>query len=325
MTWFAPGVGRARMQSPQFSRRVSREAAHPGDLCSMDIGSEAHKELFVRAFLDAHHRYQPKDLPWPDLGAEELALLRGLPFWTHALEFESAAGPMIRSVAEGVEDKRIREALELQAYEESRHADLVGFMLELYDLPYEERPLEFVANPLKEFIHFGFEECLDSFGAFGLFALARESELLPDPIFEIFENVMREEANHIVFFINWFAHHQAQKGAGLGWLRHPRALWHYGYAVTQLAGLVRDDDSEEGADFIATGAQAFVDDLTPRLVIETCLRENERRLAHFDRRLLVPRFVPSMARVALTGLRLWSRGRGAAVASGAGTSPTSAA
>ena len=65
----------------------------------MDIGSEAHKELFVQAFLDAHHRYAVKDLPWPDLDGEELALLRGLPFWTHALEFESAAGPMIQSVA----------------------------------------------------------------------------------------------------------------------------------------------------------------------------------------------------------------------------------
>jgi len=289
----------------------------------MDIGSEAHKELFVQAFFDAHHRYAVKDLPWPDLDGEELALLRGLPFWTHALEFESAAGPMIQSVAEGIPDKRIREALELQAFEESRHAELVEFMIHRYELPYEEPRPEVVQNPLREFIHFGFEECLDSFGGFGLFALARESKLLPDPVFEIFDNVMREEANHIVFFINWFAHHQAQQGAGLGWLRHPRGLWHYGYAVTQLSGLVSGDDSEEGADFLATGAQAFVDDLNPRVVIEACLRENERRLAHFDRRLLVPRFVPALAGVALSALRLWPGWRGAAVPSGVGTPPTS--
>lgn len=289
----------------------------------MDIGSEAHKELFVQAFLDAHHRYAVEDLPWPDLDGEELALLRGLPFWTHALEFESAAGPMIQSVAERISDKRIREALELQAFEESRHAELVEFMIRRYDLPYEEPVPEVVENPLREFIHFGFEECLDSFGGFGLFALARESRLLPDPVFEIFDNVMREEANHIVFFINWFAHHQAQQGAGLGWLRHPRGLWHYGYAVTQLAGLVSGDDSEEGADFIATGAQAFVDDLNPRMVVEACLRENERRLAHFDRRLLVPRFVPALAGAVLVGLRLWPGWRGAAAPSGVGIPPTS--
>lgn len=288
----------------------------------MAIGSEAHKDLFVQTFLRAHHRYEVKDLPWPDLGVEELELLRGLPFWTHALEFESSAGPMILSLAERIDDKPIREALELQAYEESRHANLVEFMIDLYDLPHEKRPVEAVRDPLKEFIHFGFEECLDSFGAFGLFALARDSKLLPDPVFEIFDNVMREEANHIVFFINWFSHHQARKGRGLGWLRFPRALWHYGYAVTELADLIGDDKSEEGADFIATGAEAFVDDLTPRLVIETCLRENQRRLADFDRRLLLPRFVPSLAWLARTGLRLLPGGRRAAAASGAETRPT---
>lgn len=288
----------------------------------MRIGSEAHKELFVKEFFDGHRRYEPKELPWPELGADELALLRGLPFWTHALEFESSAGPMIRSVAEQEEDKVIREALQLQAFEEERHAEIVGCMLERYDLPYEERPLEHVANPLKEFIHFGFEECLDSFGAFGLFKLARESDLLPDPIFDIFENVMREESQHIVFFINWFAHHQARQGAGLSWLRFPRALWHYGYAVGQLASLVGDDDGDEGADFIATGAQAFVDDLSPGLVIEACLSENERRLAHFDRRLLVPRFVPTLAKLGAQGLRLVPRRRRAATASDEEAPPT---
>jgi len=291
----------------------------------MQIGSEAHRDLFVQTFFDGHRRYEPRDLDWPELGAEELALLRGLPFWTHALEFESSAGPMIRCVAECVEDKVIREALELQAAEETRHADLVAFMIDLYDLPYEERPEEVVRNPLKEFIHFGFEECLDSFGAFGLFKLARDSKLLPEPIFDIFENVMREESEHIVFFINWFAHHQAQQGRGLGWLRHPRALWHYGYAVTQLASLMGDDDGDEGADFIATGAQAFVDDLSPGLVIEACLSENERRLSHFDRRLLVPRFVPALASIAGAALRLVPRRRKAAVSPGQGAPPISSA
>jgi hypothetical protein len=276
----------------------------------MQIGSEAHKELFIRTFREGHRRYEPKDLDWPELASDELALLRGLPFWTHALEFESAAGPMIRSLAATIDDREIREALELQAYEESRHADLVAFMLARYDLPFEEKPLEAVENPLGAFIHFGFEECLDSFGGFGLFKLARDSELLPEGIFAIFENVMREEAQHIVFFVNWFAHHQAQKG--LPWLRGPRGLWHYALAVAQLGDLVRGgEDEEEGADFIATGAKAFVDDLSVGLVLEACVSENERRLAGFDRRLLVPRFVPSLAGAALAVLDRLPRRRAA--------------
>ena len=91
----------------------------------MRIGSEEHKELFCRTFFEGHEKYEPEELPWPELKEEELALLRGLPFWTHALQFESEAGPMIRSVAALENDPMIREALELQAYEEERHARLV--------------------------------------------------------------------------------------------------------------------------------------------------------------------------------------------------------
>ena len=134
---------------------------------------------------------------------------------------------------------------------------------------------------------------------------------MPDPLFEVFDNVMREEANHIVFFINWYAHHQAKLGTSGRLLRIPLSLWHYAKALGAIADLVRGDDGDDGADFIVTGAKAFVDELTPSLVIEACLAENERRLAHFDRRLLVPRLIPSLARAALAGLKLIpSRGSG---------------
>ena len=270
----------------------------------MQIGSNAHRDLFVDSFFDGHRRYEPEEMNWPELSPDHLELLRGLPFWTHAREFESAAGPMITAAATELTDKRIREGFELQAFEESRHARLVNHMIGLYDLPADPYTEVLPSNPLAEFVHFGFEECLDSFGAFGLFALARDSEILPDPIFEIFDNVMREESQHIVFFINWYAHYQANQGSVQRWLRLPKSLWHYGRAVLQIADLVRDDDADEGADFIVTGAQAFVDDLTPRLVIETCLAENERRLAGFDRRLLVPRFIPALARTGGSVLKL---------------------
>jgi hypothetical protein len=270
----------------------------------MQIGSQAHKELFCRTFFEGHRRYEPPELPWPELDDEQLALLRSLPFWTHALQFESDAGPMIQSVAAREGDALIREALELQAYEETRHAALVRHGIGLYQLPHQEAKIEPVLDPVAEFIDFGFEECLDSFGAFGLFKLARDAEIVPDPLFEVFDNVMREEAHHIVFFINWYAHREASRGGAARWLRGPRALWHYGKALGQIAELVRGDGVEEGADFIVKGAEAFVEDLTPRLVVRTCLEENERRLAGFDRRLIVPRLIPRLARLANAALRL---------------------
>jgi hypothetical protein len=268
----------------------------------MKIGSEAHKELFCRTFLEGHRRYEPPELPWPALDGEPLALLRSLPFWTFALQAEEDAGPMITACATFERDPLVREALELQAAEETRHARIIHHLIGLYGLHADEVRVEVPADAVEAFIDFGFEECFDSFGAFGLFQLAREHALVPDALFDIFDRVMEEEARHIVFFINWFAHRQASRGPVASALRHPKALWHYAKALRKLVDLVRDDDTPEGEDFLITGARAFVDDLTPTLVLSRCLAENERRLAGFDRRLIVPRLGPALARIALSVL-----------------------
>jgi hypothetical protein len=268
----------------------------------MKIGSEAHKELFCRTFLEGHRRYEPAELPWPALDGEPLVLLRSLSFWTFALQSEEDAGPMISACAALEPDPLVREALQLQAEEETRHARIIRHLIELYELHADEVHVEVPADAVEAFIDFGFEECLDSFGAFGLFQLAREHALVPDPLFDIFDRVMEEEARHIVFFINWFAHRQTSRGLVARALRHPKALWHYAKALRKLVDLVRDDDTPEGEDFLITGASPFVDELTPALVLSRCLAENERRLAGFDRRLIVPRLGPAFARIALSVL-----------------------
>jgi len=279
----------------------------------MRIGSQAHKELFCRTFFEGHRTYEPADLPWPDLDDDALALLRSLPFWTHARQFESDAGPMIRAVAKVEPDPMIREALELQAFEEERHARLVNFMIDLYGLAAEETEIAVPSDPIAEFIHFGFEECLDSFGGFGFFKIARDTEFLPDPLFEVFDNVMREESHHIVFFVNWFAHRESNRGRVARLLRIPRSLVHYGRALRQIKELLAEDDAEEGADFLVRGAEAFVDHLTPQLVLRSCLSENELRLATFDRRLLVPSLIPRLAALGAAALspvpERWFAGR----------------
>jgi hypothetical protein len=274
------------------------------------IGSAAHKELFCRTFLDQHRPYAPEELEWPVLDDEALALLRGLPFWTHALQAEEDAGPMISACAALEPDTTVRQALELQAFEEARHARIIKHMIERYRLPVDEIRVEIPADVLEAFIDFGFEECLDSFGAFGLFKLGRQHLVMPAPLFDIFDRVMQEEASHIVFFLNWFAYRQASRG-GLPWaFRHANALKHYLRALRKLAGLARSDDTAKGKDFIISGAEAFVENLTIGAVLAACLEENTRRLAGFDRRLLVPQLAPRLARLALGVLsRLPNRGR----------------
>jgi hypothetical protein len=211
---------------------------------------------------------------------------------------------MIRAALEHEPDSLKREALELQAFEEERHAALVNHMISLYDLPADDVHVEVSDHPLNEFIEFGFEECLDSFGAFGLFHLVRQARIVPDPLFDVFDNVMREESHHIVFFINWYAHREASRGLPSRLLRGPRSLLHYGKALMKIGEVVGDDESDDGSDFIVKGAQSFLDGLTPQLVIRACVAENERRMASFDRRLIVPSLIPRLAAVASAALRL---------------------
>lgn len=270
----------------------------------MKIGSTAHKHLFCGTFVDHHRSYEPEKLEWPVLNEEALGLLRGLPFWTHALQAEEDAGPMITACAALEPDVMVRQALELQAFEEMRHARIIRHMVQLYGLHADEIRVEIPANAVGAFIDFGFEECLDSFGAFGLFKLAREHlTIIPAPLFDIFDRVMQEEAAHIVFFLNWFAYRQGNRGLLARAVRHPKALWHYLRALRKLAGLALSDDTDEGKDFIISGADTFVDNLTPAVVLAACLEENTRRLAGFDRRLLVPLLAPRLARLALAVLK----------------------
>jgi len=49
------------------------------------IGSEAHKELFCRAFIDTHDPYDPYKVDWPQVDSAPLGILRGMPFWGEAI------------------------------------------------------------------------------------------------------------------------------------------------------------------------------------------------------------------------------------------------
>ena len=52
------------------------------------IGSEAHKELFCRTFIDTHDPYDPAELPFPDIDDDNRARLLSLPIWDEAVNTE---------------------------------------------------------------------------------------------------------------------------------------------------------------------------------------------------------------------------------------------
>lgn len=127
----------------------------------MEIGSEAHKELFCKSFIDSHLQYEPDKLPWPVLDDLALERLRAIPFWEEALDTEREAGVMVSAFAQTVSDPLIREAIALQGREESRHARLIEFLINHYDIKVSERPVPVVPDKIETaFIDFGFGECI---------------------------------------------------------------------------------------------------------------------------------------------------------------------
>jgi hypothetical protein len=117
---------------------------------------------------------------------------------------------------------------------------------------------------------------------------------------------MLEETRHIVFFVNWMAWRQVQQGRGVAVLRAATSARYYMRALQRLTGTVRrGQQANDGRDFSATQASVFLDDFSFRRFVEDCYRENARRMSAFDPDLLQPKFLPSLANVALSSLRLW--------------------
>ncbi len=267
----------------------------------MDMGSVAHRDLFCQAFIATHRRWDPADLAWPDLGRDALDRLRRLPFWGEAVATERETGEKITAYAATVVDPVLREAITLQGIEEVRHAHLLEVMLVRYGIQVTPRPTAPLPRDLEGgFVETGYGECIDSFFAFGLFELARRAVLVPPALLALVEPVIDEEARHIIFFTNWAAYRQRSAARRSVVRRAVRALRYYLRAGRRRLEAVR---SASGVGFTASGARAVSVDVSAEAFLATCLAENERRLAGFDPRLLRPRLVPRLARIALVAMR----------------------
>ena len=265
----------------------------------MQIGSTEHKELFCRSFLESHRAYEPADLPWPELDALSLARLRAIPIWKLALEIEVAAGVMLAEFARSEPDPLVREAIELQGYEEDRHGRILQYMIGKYGLT--AKPDVAHKPPTRgAFVNFGYDECVDSFAGFGIFRLARDAQVLPDSLTSIFSRVMIEEARHIVFFVNWIAWDRYRSGLRNFAMQAPAALICY---ARSIAGHVKSGQKIQGQQPESGSDDLFADamkGLTPATFIRACVEENERYMASFDPRLIRPRVIPALANFALT-------------------------
>lgn len=265
------------------------------------IGSTEHKELFCRSFLDSHLQYEPHELPWPKLDDASLAFLRGIPIWTTALEVEVNAGSLLRSFAQTQRDELVCEALSLQGYEEDRHGRMVQELISRYGL--SASAVQPTSRPSRrEFLAFGYGECLDSFFGFGIFRIACNLKVVSTELTDLFSRVLFEEARHIVFFVNWVAYDCRQRGIRAPLMRIASPFYGYFSAIRRTLGRAAHVDRRERGMTLAGDVFAG---LTLSEFLRTALAENERHMAAFDPRLLRPTLIPAMARAALwlSGLR----------------------
>ncbi|CAA9233505.1 hypothetical protein AVDCRST_MAG92-1144 [uncultured Coleofasciculus sp.] len=124
----------------------------------MKIGSEAHKELFCRSFMESYQEYEPEQLPWPQLDSVTLDRLKAIPFWEKAFDTEREAGVLVSAYAEMVDDPVLKEAIALQGREEGRHAHLIKTLIDRYGIEIRERPrIELSDNIEEAFIDFGLQ------------------------------------------------------------------------------------------------------------------------------------------------------------------------
>jgi hypothetical protein len=269
-------------------------------------GSDRHKTMFCRMLLDTFNPYKPAVIDWPKLDAEARDRLVSLPIWDIAVQTEGKAKLRVLTYGETVNDHLLKQAIELNGFEEGRHKDVLANMVAAYGIKLEPEPAYLKPrDPEWAFMVTGYSECIDSFFAFGLFEVAKRSGFFPPELVDTFEPVMQEEGRHILFFVNWVAWHRRH----LPWWKRPwfalKILAVWAFLIWERIGIARGLGGAPDADnnFTVTGSKDIGVDIDAADLMDICLAENEKRLGGYDGRLLRPRTVPRLVRFARLFMR----------------------
>lgn len=279
-----------------------REAAVPDG--RIKLGSPEHKALFCRTLLETHDPYRPALIDWPELEPETRDKIVSLPIWDIAVQTEGRTGLYVAVFGETIKDDRLlRHAIEMDAFEERRHKIVLADMVRAYGIELAPEPDYVVPrDPELAFLRSGFSECIDSFFGFGLFKLAKDTGFFPPALIDTFEPVMHEEGRHILFFVNWVAWWRRN----MPWWRRPWfearviAVWLYLFwERIDIAKGMGEAEKAQDHNFTLNGSKELGVEVSFAELAAICLAENDRRLSQYDPRLLRPRFVPGMIRLML--------------------------
>ena len=221
------------------------------------------------------------------------------------MQTEGKASINVGSYAADIEDPLLRKAIELNAFEEARHKSVLAHMVAFYDIHLQPEPA--YKSPRDRewaFMKTGFSECIDSFFAFGLFALAKRSGFFPPPLVGTFEPVIQEECRHILFFANWVVWHRRNLPLWRRPVLAARVLAIWIVLIWERIRTAKDvGGTADDSNFTLTGTQAVGVDIGPRDMLDLCLTENDRRMAVLDPRLKRPGVMPTLIRLVRPFLR----------------------
>jgi hypothetical protein len=268
------------------------------------LGSDAHKTLFCRTMLDTHDPYRPALIDWPVLDETTRNRIVSLPIWDIAVATEGRAGMNVKTYGEQIADPLLRDAIDMNAYEESRHKIVLADMVTFYGIELQpEEEYKRPKDPEFAFMRTGFSECIDSFFGFGLFKVAKDTGFFPDELVDTFEPVMREEGRHILFFVNWVAWHRRNMPI---WRRpwFELKVWAVWIAliwerIDMARGMGEDNTKAQENNFTLNGSKELGVEIEFPELAAICLAENDRRLSVYDERLIRPKFVPGAIRLVL--------------------------
>ncbi len=104
------------------------------------LGSERHKMLFSRMLLDTFNPYKPAVIDWPRLDAAARDRLVSLPIWDIAVETEGKASLNVNTYAATIADPLLRQAIELNGFEEARHKLVLSNLVQAYGIELSPEP-----------------------------------------------------------------------------------------------------------------------------------------------------------------------------------------
>lgn len=272
----------------------------PPESEAISLGSDTHKRLFCKTLLETFDPYRPAVIDWPKLDDDARDRLTSLPIWDIAVQTENRAGLNVTTYSETIKDPLLRKAIELNGFEERRHRYVLANLVEAYGIRLSPEPTyPKPRDPEWAFLVTGYSECIDSFFAFGLFESAKRTGFFPWDLVDTFEPVIHEEGRHILFFVNWVAWHRRNMAI---WRRpwfELKVLAVWAFLIWERIGIASDvSNGVQDNNFTVTGATQLGADINVGELIDICLAENDRRLGIYDQRLLRPRFVPAVARLA---------------------------